>query len=408
MNPTAAAMSSPGRSAQALTRIVVVSLIGFLTLVDLFATQAILPTLTKFYRVTPAAMGFAVNAGTIGMAAAGLVAALFSERVPRRTGVWVSLAVLSLPTLALAFAPNLDAFVALRIAQGVFMSVAFTLTMTYLAEQSSAEETATLLAAYVTGVVASNLVGRLISSTVAGAFGLAANFYVFAGLNLAGAALVFFSLKRVRPAIGGPALGAPLQRVAAHLANNCLRCSFGIGFCILFAFIGAFTYVNFVLARSPLALTPMALGLVYFVFAPSMITTPLAGRIANRFGPRLTFWVSLGVAGAGLPLLLAPSLAPILAGLVLVGVGTFFAQATAAGFVGRAARSDRAAASGLYLTSYYLGGLAGAALLGQVFDHLGWPATVTGIGAALALAAALASLLRPATAGVAVRPGVKA
>jgi predicted MFS family arabinose efflux permease len=161
--------------------------------------------------------------------------------------------------------------------------------------------------------------------------------------------------------------------------------------------------VNFVLARSPLALTPMALGLVYFVFAPSMITTPLAGRVSGRFGPRRTFWASLTVAGVGLPLLIVPNLIAVLAGLVLVGVGTFFAQATAAGFVGRAARSDRAAASGLYLACYYLGGLAGAALLGQVFDRLGWPATVGGIGAALALAALLAGFLRPATAGVATR-----
>jgi predicted MFS family arabinose efflux permease len=384
-----------------LLRVVVVGLIGFLTLVDLFATQAILPTLAKVYRVTPAAMGFAVNAGTIGMAAAGLLAALFSQRIPRRTGVWISLAVLAIPTLALAAAPNLGAFTALRIAQGVFMSTAFTLTMTYLAEQGAAEETATLLAAYVTGVVASNLVGRLISSSVADAFGLAVNFYVFAALNLAGAALVFFSLGRAEPIGGDAVIAAPWRRLKAHLANNCLRCSFGIGFCILFAFIGAFTYVNFVLARAPLSLTPMALGLVYFVFAPSMVTTPLAGRIASRLGPRPTFWGSLGVAGAGLPLLLAPNLVAILAGRVLVGVGTFFAQATAAGFVGRAAKSDRAAASGLYLTCYYLGGLAGAALLGQVFDRLGWPATVGGVGAALALAAVLAGLLRPATAGAA-------
>jgi predicted MFS family arabinose efflux permease len=386
----------------ALTRVVVVGLIGFLTLVDLFATQAILPSLARAYRVSPAAMGFAVNASTIGMAAAGLIVALASGRLPRRTGVWIALALLAAPTLLLAFAPDLGAFTALRIAQGVFMATAFTLTMTYLAEQSSADETASLLAAYVTGIVASNLVGRLVSSTVAGAFGLQVNFYVFAAMNLAGAVLVFFSLKRARPLAGeGAALGSPWKRLTAHLSNNCLRCSFGIGFCILFAFIGAFTYVNFVLARQPLALTPMALGLVYFVFAPSMITTPLAGRIASRFGPRPTFWGSLGLACLGLPLLLVPNLVPILVGLALVGAGTFFAQATATGFVGRAAKSDRAAASGLYLTSYYLGGLVGAALLGQVFDRLGWGATVACVGVSLIAAAALAAMLRPSTAGAA-------
>jgi predicted MFS family arabinose efflux permease len=109
------------------------------------------------------------------------------------------------------------------------------------------------------------------------------------------------------------------------------------------------------------------------------------------------------VACAGLPLLLLPSLVAVLAGMVLLGVGTFFAQATATGFVGRTAKSDRAAASGLYLSSYYLGGLVGAAVLGQVFDALGWPATVAGVGAALAAAAVFAAFLRPATAGAAAR-----
>jgi YNFM family putative membrane transporter len=404
MTLSASLSASPSPRAAALGRITVVGLIGFLTLVDLFATQAILPTLTRTYHVTPAAMGFAVNASTVGMAAAGLIVALASARLPRRAGVWVSLALLSLPTLALAAAADLGAFTGLRIVQGVCMATAFTLTMTYLAEQSSAEEAQSLLAAYVTGIVASNLVGRLASSALADVFGLATNFYAFAALNLAGAALAFVALKRSSPlGEGSGGLGSPFPRLAGHLSNNCLRCSFGIGFCILFAFIGVFTYVNFVLARSPIALSAMSLGLVYLVFAPSMITTPLAGRIANRFGPRPTFWASLGLAGAGLPLLLAQGLAPVLAGMVLVGVGTFFAQATATGFVGRAAKSDRAAASGLYLTSYYLGGLAGAALLGQVFDAFGWPATVAGVGVSLGLAAVLAGLLRPATAGAAVR-----
>lgn len=380
-------------------RNLVVGLIGFLTLVDLFATQAILPTLAAHYRVAPAAMGLAVNASTVGMAVAALVTALVSHRLPRRTGIWIALAVLAAPTTALAFAPDLEVFTALRVTQGLCMSVAFTLTMAYLAEHASAEEAAGALAAYVTGVVASNLFGRLIASTVAGALSVAVNFYVFAGLNLAGAALTFAVLRRAplaAPASAGP---TALKRLAAHLATPCLRACFGIGFCVLFAFIGAFTYVNFVLARTPLSLTPMALGLVYFVFAPSMLTTPLAGAVANRFGPRPTFWAALGLAAAGLPLMLAPSLLAVIAGMVLLAAGTFFAQAVATGFVGRAARSDRAAASGLYLAAYYLGGLAGAAVLGQVFDRYGWPWAVAGVGSALALAAVFAAVLRPATAG---------
>ena len=84
----------------------------------------------------------------------------------------------------------------------------------------------------------------------------------------------------------------------------------------------------------------------------------------------------------------------MLIGMVLVGVGTFFAQATATGFVGRAATSDRGSASGIYLACYFFGGLVGSALLGQVFDHFGWRATVTGMSASLAIAALLSLRLR--------------
>ena len=46
-----------GHSVGAVARFLVIALTAFLTVVDLFATQAILPSLTKHYGVSPAAMG---------------------------------------------------------------------------------------------------------------------------------------------------------------------------------------------------------------------------------------------------------------------------------------------------------------------------------------------------------------
>ncbi len=274
------------------------------------------------------------------------------------------------------------------------MAAAFTLTMAYLAELCSAEETASAMAAYITGVVASNFVGRLVSATVSDLLGLGANFYLFTALNLVGAALVFIKLDRMSPmASPGPARSA-LASWGEHLRNPALRASFGIGILILFAFLGIFTYVNFVLAGEPISLSRMSLGFVYFVFLPSMFTTPLAGKVASRIGTPSAIWAGLLTAAGGLGFIIQPSLISVLAGMVLVGVGTFFAQAIGTGFVGRATKSDRAAASGLYLASYYLGGLTGAALLGQVFDRYGWTACVAGVGPSLASAALLSLRLK--------------
>jgi MFS transporter, YNFM family, putative membrane transport protein len=133
---------------------------------------------------------------------------------------------------------------------------------------------------------------------------------------------------------------------------------------------------------------------VYFVFLPSIVTTLLAGSLVRFIGTRFTLWTGLGVAAAGLPLLLSHNLTAVLFGMVLVGVGTFFAQATATSFVSRAATGDRGSASGMYLSSYFAGGLVGTALLGQAFDRLGWSACVAGIAISLGVAAVLTFRLK--------------
>src|SRR6202040_2258947 len=119
--------------------------------------------------------------------------------------------------------------------------------------------------------------------------GLASNFYFFAALNLAGAVLVYFKVAQAAPMEETePAPRSPVAAWLGHLRNPRLRAAFGIGFCILFAFIGTFTYVNFVLVRPPLSLGPMQLGFIYFVFLPSVVTTLLAGRAVHRWGTRPT------------------------------------------------------------------------------------------------------------------------
>ena len=103
--------------------------------------------------------------------------------------------------------------------------------------------------------------------------------------------------------------------------------------------------------------------------------------------------LALGLGLVGLPLMLSSHLAEVLAGMVLVGAGTFFAQASATGFVGRAASENRGVASGTYLACYFLGGLVGSAVLGQLFDRYGWIACVAGVATSLAIAALLTARL---------------
>jgi len=178
-----------------------------------------------------------VNASTIGMAVSGLVVALVSHRLPRRGGIWVSLALLTIPTALLAHAPDLATFTVLRIVQGLFMSAAFTLTMAYLSSRTPerprpARWPPTSPAMWPrTGGPAGLLDGGL-------------------GRRRGGQLL---RLRGPQPGRRGPGLAdahpamaatatemrrTAFERIAAHFRNTCLVASFGIGFLVLFAFLG--------------------------------------------------------------------------------------------------------------------------------------------------------------------------
>ena len=299
----------------AFGRNLVIGLIAFLTVVDLFATQAILPSLARAYGVMPAAMGLAVNASTIGMAVAGLVVAFFSRRINRRTGIVVSLALLCPPDHAARDRAgprhlHRPARGAGRVhgggvhadpgLSGRALQCRRRRRRARRLRHRQRRQQPVRPPAVGGGRRPSRPRHQLLRLRPA------QSGWRRAGLVLARAHAVDDGARARTPA-------SPFATWGVHLRNAPLRRGFAIGFLILFAFIGTFTFVNFVLAREPLAVSPMALGFVYFVFLPAIFTTPFAGRVVARFGTRPTFWGALGVAGAGLPLLLTPSLPAVLA-----------------------------------------------------------------------------------------------
>ncbi|MEM8554675.1 MAG: MFS transporter [Pseudomonadota bacterium] len=376
-------------------RSTIIGVVSFLTLIDLFGSQALLPQLIVAFEADPGLMGFAVNASTLGMAASSLVIAWFADRIDRKRGIWISLALLSIPTVCLGLTDDVWVFMGLRIAQGVCMAAAFTLTMTYLSEQCDITATGGALAAYITGNVLSNLVGRLLAVSAADLTGLSGSFFTFAALNLLGAVVAFVLIGPKDDAKSAPTdYGSPWVAWKFHLGTGEVRATFFIGFIILFAFVGVFTYVNLHLV-DVLGLSPMSLGLVYLVFIPAVITTPLAANLVRVQGPQKTMVGALALSLVALGLTLVPSLWFVLPGLAIFGAAIFFAQAAATGFLSAVVQRDNAAASGLYLTSYYLGGLAGSLLLGIMGAADSWPIAAVTVSGSLLIAIALAWRLEP-------------
>ena len=184
------------------------------------------------------------------MAFGGLGVTPFGRRIDRRLGIPVSLLAARGADDPARRCRRLAVFTALRIVQGVCMATAFTLTLAYLGERLGGRRRRQRLLPPISPATSpATLIGRLISAGVADHFGLAANFQAFAAAQprrcRAGLVPCAHAARRMLRRHGSRAAGRRICGIRP------LHAGFGIGFCILFAFIGTFTFVNFVLVRPP-------------------------------------------------------------------------------------------------------------------------------------------------------------
>jgi MFS family permease len=171
--------------------------------------------------------------------------------------------------------------------------------------------------------------------------------------------------------------------------------------------LATFTYVNFYLAAPPYGLSPAQLGLVFVVYLAGAVVTPFAGRWIDRAGHRIILVVAYAAAIGGILLTLLPAIPVIMTGLALCCSAVFVAQAASNSYIGTVASEARAAAVGLYVLFYYIGGSAGSAIPGYFWTAGGWPACVGLIVAVQGITITLATLFwKPAAQTSLSEPGL--
>jgi MFS transporter, YNFM family, putative membrane transport protein len=363
---------------------------------DMYLTQPVLPLLSKEFGVGPARAGLTVSFVVLGIAAASTFYGPLSDALGRRRVMAGATALLSLATLACAFAPSFGALLGLRALQGVLVPGMTAVSVAYAGDRFRTSD----LPRVVAGIIAASVVGGLVGRTVSGAItahrGWRASFVAFAILT----ALAAVALARgLVPAASAERSGwiEAYRGMLRHLAAPRLLGAFLVGLCLFFGWIGIFTYLPYHLSGPPWHLGTGAVSAVYLVYAAGVVASRISGRLAARIAPATLIAVGLVIEALGMALTLLPGLAFVVVGLVVLVLGTFTAQAIAPAFVNMSAQAAKGGASALYLTFYYVGGTLGAWLPGHAWRAAGWRGVVGICGAAvlLALVADLALCARP-------------
>ena len=373
-------------------RRVAVALAGFITFINLYSTQSLLPLLASEFGAGARDVSLTVSATTFAIALIAPFTGTVADVLGRKRVITAAMLALVVPTGLIAFSDGLHALVLWRFVQGLLLPPVFAVTIAYVGEELSVAEATAVTGIYLSASSFGGFFGRFATGVLAEGIGWRGAFLVLAAITLAAALGVAALLPREQRFERSAGLATSARQMLRHLRNPQLLATYAVGFGVLFTFVASFTYVSFHLAAPPYGLSPAGLGAIFITYLAGVVTTLLTGRGVARFGRRRLVIGLTVLWAAGTLLTLLPSLTAIVLGLAVSAGAGFVCQAVATGFVAVTAREGRSSAVGLYVTCYYIGGSVGGVLPGFLWDRWGWPGAVAVVLAMLALIAAFVAV----------------
>ncbi|HKI56242.1 MAG TPA: MFS transporter [Trueperaceae bacterium] len=369
-----------------------------ISVANLYYTQPLLDTLGRAFGLAGGGAGLIVTVTQIGYAAGLVLIVPLGDLLDRRRLV-ASVSLLTALSLAgAALAPGFALFEAASAAIGVTAVVAQVL-VPFAAHLASDAERGRVVGRVMSGLLFGVLLARVASGFVSDALGWRAVFWIAAGLMLTQSVVLWRLLPRVRPTaqLAYPELLRSVWRLVREEPLLRRRAFFGMA--VFGAFSVLWTGLPFLLARPPYGYGDSVIGLFGLFGVAGALTASVAGHLHDRGLTRVATgaFLTVGVGAFVLMGLLPHALPAIIAGVVLLDLGTQGTQVLNQSTIYQLRPEARSRLTTAYMTAFFVGGAVGSAVAAFAFSRFGWPGVAVGgvafggAGLAVWLAGALRS-----------------
>ncbi len=361
---------------------------------NIYYNQPLLDDLRASYPAEAAWVGAVPASTQLGYAAGMLFLAPLGDRFDRRRIILLQTGGLMLALVIAALAPTLAVLACTSLAIGILSTIAQQ-AVPFAAELAPPAQRGHAVGTVMSGLLLGILLARTAAGFVAQYFGWRTVFSASVAALLALAAVVVLRLPKSRPTSTLPyaRLLASMWHLAIELPG--LRQASLTGAALFAAFSAFWSVLTLLLAGPPFHLGPQAAGLFGIVGAAGAMAAPLAGRSADKRGPRAVITLSIVLVALSFVVfaLSAASLVGLVIGVIVLDIGVQAAQISNQSRIYALKPEARSRVNTVFMVCYFIGGATGSAVGALAWRHFGWTG-VSAAGFAFALFALLWHLPR--------------
>ena len=305
------------------------------------------------------------------------------DLVERRRLIVIQFLVLAASLALAAIGPSAALLVTASVLVGIAATVAQQI-VPLAASLSSPERRGATVGTVMAGLLCGILLSRTLAGFVADHTGWRTMFWISVPLSLLATTIMALLLPRSEPTsdLGYSALMRSLGGLLREFAA--LRHATITQACLFAAFSVFWTILALRLQQPLFGLGAQTAGLFGIVGAIGVLAAPIAGRVADRQGPRPVILLGTGLTVcAWIVFGLWNSIAGLLVGVVLLDFGVQSALVSNQHVIYALQPDARARLNTVFMGGMFLGGSAGSAAATFAWSRGGWPA-VSYIGAAFA------------------------
>ncbi len=357
---------------------------------NLYYLQPLLAQVAADFRITEGQAGLAATLTQVGYALGMLTIVPLGDIKERRGLALTMLGATVVMALATAAAPSFLLLCAASLGLGLATCTP-QLLIPFAATLARPEERGKTVGFVMSGLLLGILLARTLSGFVGAHVGWRGVYLMAAGLTV-GVAVLMRLLLPVNRSDNAAVGYRELLRSLVDLVREepILRESAAYGAALFAAFSAFWTTLSFRFAAPPFGMDAKhagsLAGLFGLVGAAGALAAPTVGRLADAGHPRRTILAGIALTIVSFALMLPPSMALLVVGVLAMDLGVQAAQVSNQSRVYALRPEARNRLNTVYMTGYFVGGSAGSALGAWAWGAFGWPG-VCAVGAACGLIA---------------------